>query len=120
MAKQRRMFRVAERIQAVLATTILRLSDPRLHLVTVTSVSVSKDLRVANVYWSVIGDESQRDQVAEAFEAASGLFRSSVASELDVRSAPLLRFFFDTTLDIQHKVDELMSRIKTEPSQDDG
>jgi len=111
MAKQRRLFRVSERIQAILATTLPRLSDPRLDLITITSVVTTTDLMLAKVYWTTLGGGKRREDVAEGLQAASGLLRSVVAKELKLRTAPSLRFYYDETFDVQNQIDELMERV---------
>lgn len=119
MAKQRRLYRVAERIQALLATTLPRLSDPRLGLVTITSVVPAKDLTHAKVYWTVMGDEKRRDEVKEGLQAASGMFRSVVARDLGLRMSPSLRFYYDNTYDVQEQVAHLLGRMSGSAAADE-
>lgn len=111
MSGRRRSFKVGERIQEVVARELLRLSDPRFHLVTITSVVLSKDLRHAKVFWVVSGGANRRAEVDEAFDSAAGCLRSRVGKELQLRVAPLLAFIYDDTLDVQGEVATLMARI---------
>lgn len=119
MAKQRRIFKVAERLQAVLASALLRLSDPRLTLVTITSVMVSRDLKHAKIYWIATGGTGRNEEVAAGLDAANGALRSAVAKELGVRSIPKLRFFYDDTFDVQDQVNALLARVGSEEDQPD-
>ncbi len=114
MAKVSRIHRVGERIQALVANQLIRLSDPRFFLVTISSVVVSRDLRHAKVYWVATGGKERVPEVEEAFRSASGVIRAGMAKELGMRSAPQLRFFYDDTLDTQQEVFELCSRIEDE------
>jgi ribosome-binding factor A len=114
MANQRRRFRVAERLHSVIASQLLRLSDPRLCLVTITAVQVSPDLRHARVYWVATNSEDRREEVAEGLISAQKLLRTAVGKELSIRCAPELKFFYDDTLDVQREVDVLMNSVETE------
>ncbi len=95
----------------MVARELLRLSDPRLDLVTVTSVVTSKDLRHARIFWVVSGGPNRRAEVEEAFEAAAGVLRSRVAREISLRVVPQLAFTYDDTLDVQQEVESLIARI---------
>jgi ribosome-binding factor A len=117
MADKRRVFKVAERIQAVIARELLRLSDPRFLLVTVTSVVTTHDLRLAKVYFMVSGQDERREDALEAFESAAGLLRSVVGRELSLKVTPELRFYYDDTLDTQARIEELLARVRTTDAQ---
>ena len=110
MATRRRVFRVAERVRSLIATELARTSDPRLGLVTITSVVVSPDLRHAKVYWIVSGEAERRPEVEEAFASANGLFRRALGKELGVRFVPEIKFFYDDTFDTHDEVARLLSR----------
>ena len=112
MSSKRRVYRVAEQIQILIAQALQRVADPRFGLVTITSAVVSPDLRVAKVFWVVSGDQERRDEVAEAFESAKGLFRRSLGKELGLRVTPELVFFYDNTLDTRDEIEELLSRAR--------
>jgi ribosome-binding factor A len=111
MNGKRRAFKVGERIQEVIARELLRMSDPRFDLVTITGVIASSDLRHAKVMWVVSGGKDRIAEVKEAFEAASGCLRTRVGKELQLRVVPKLVFFYDDTLDVQEEVESLMERI---------
>lgn len=114
MAKQRRVHKIAEQIRNSVALQLQRVADPRFSLVTVTSATVSPDLRNAKVYWMVSGDEERRAEVAEAFASAAGLFRRAIGAELGVRFVPELSFFYDDTFDQRDSIDRLFERINAE------
>ena len=139
MANPRRIFRVAERVQEIVARELLRCGDPRLALVTITSARVSSDLRNAKLYWTVpegiaIGAEVlenstesptaaeiakqpakvDRHSVESALEGATALFRRNLAAELDLRFVPELKFFYDDTYETGQKVEALFRKISLE------
>lgn len=114
MAKQRRVHRVAEKVRETVAMELQRLADPRFHLVTVTGVVASSDLRNVKIYWMVSGGEKRREEVEEAFESASGVFKKAIGRDLSIRFVPEVRFFYDDTLDTSEEVERLFQRIKSE------
>jgi len=77
-------------------------ADPRLTLVTITSCEVSFDRSVCNVYYST--DPERYAEVAEAFRAASGHIRSTMAGQLSWRIAPELRFMLDESVDEAERI----------------
>jgi ribosome-binding factor A len=76
-----------------------RISDPRVSRFTsVTRVEVAPDLRMANVYVSVMGEESEGRTTMKGLESATGLIQSRVARSLDLRQAPIVRLHLDLSL----------------------
>lgn len=90
--------KVNEQAREVIASILLfDVSDPRLHMVTITGCEVSYDRSVCNVYYTV--DPDRYEDVQAAFEAAAGHIRSLMAKKLSWRVAPELRFFVDKSVD---------------------
>ncbi|MCB9029634.1 MAG: 30S ribosome-binding factor RbfA [Deltaproteobacteria bacterium] len=112
MAEQRRVYKLAERIKSAVALRVPYLSDPRLELVTITSVQLSKDLRIAKIYWTVSGGKERIAQAKEGFDAARRKLRADVSSALGMRSNPELRFYYDDTLDVLEQTGALMDKVK--------
>jgi len=110
MASKRRMYRVAERVQELVATALIHSHDPRLTLVTITSVNLTPDLRVAKVYWMATGGAERRQDIEDGFADCLGTLRSIVARELKIRMAPELRFYYDDSLDLQEHIEGLLKR----------
>lgn len=112
MANQRRTHRVAEKVREIVASQLLHSADERLSLVTVTAVTITKDLRIAKVYWNITGDEQRRRDAEEAFKSAAGYLRREVGKSLDAKFVPDLKFFYDTTLDTLEEVDRLLQKSR--------
>ncbi len=102
MAKEySRTQRVADQLQRELAELIqLEMKDPRMGMVTVSHVDVSRDLSVANVYVSFLGLEEQEkiDESMQVLNKAAGFLRSQLARTIKLRFTPQLRFHFDNSL----------------------
>lgn len=90
--------KVNEQAREVIASILLfDVSDPRLHLVTITGCEVSYDRSACNVYYTT--DPDRYPEVQAAFEQAAGHIRSLMAKKLSWRVAPELRFHLDKSVD---------------------
>ncbi len=108
-----RQARMADRIQQILAERLEKgLRDPRLGFVTITDVKVSGDLQHATVFYTVLGDDEEREASAAALGSATGYLRSEVAKNLNVRLAPSLEFVQDALPETAGHLDELLREAK--------
>ncbi len=116
-----RMRRVNEAVRAVVAETVSQLKDPRIGLVTVTSVRISPDLREGTVYVSVLGNERKRRATLAGLESAHGVVQGRVARELGLKRTPLLTFEYDPSVEHGVRMTALIDELASElPSQDDA
>lgn len=91
--------RVADQIQRQLAQLIQQeVRDPRIGMVTLTAVEINRELDHAQIYVTVLGDQSNIDSTLKGLKQASGYLRSKLASRLKLRVTPQLRFIFDKSL----------------------
>jgi ribosome-binding factor A len=119
MAKSYRIERVNETIKEVLSELLLRhIKDPRVGLVTITSVRVSSDLSFAKVHFSVMGDEAQREETERGLVSARNFIRNAIAKKLKTRVAPELKFIYDDSLDKSLAIEETLKKTKQEESED--
>ena len=105
--------RVADYLQRELAGLIQHeLRDPRLGMVSVTGVQVSRDLGHARVYYTVLNADSSEEatEVTEVLNRASGFLRSELSRDSSMRSVPQLRFYFDTSVGQGRHMEDLISR----------
>jgi ribosome-binding factor A len=103
--------RVEEAIQRILSEALGgRVRDPRLEGVTVTHVSVSRDISVARVYYTMLSGEQPGAAVPEALRSAAGYLRTLVAGELRLRHVPELRFHPDEALARARSIEALIER----------
>lgn len=94
-----RQRRVAEQIQREIARLIQQeLKDPRLGMITVSAVEVSRDMSYATVYVTVLGDNSNVAQSLEILDKASGFLRKELSRLIRLRIMPVLRFRFDESV----------------------
>lgn len=103
MAKEfSRTRRVGQQIQREIALILQReVKDPRIGMVTVSDVEVSRDLNYAKVYVTFLQLENDAAKIQEGLKAlteAAGYVRSLLGSAMRLRVVPELRFYYDETL----------------------
>ena len=95
-----------ERINETLRTEISQLllkdiNDPRLDgIITITEVSVSPDLKNAQVFISVLGTKQQQDEALEGMKSAASFLRRSLRNRIMLRNTPFLSFKLDNSAEI--------------------
>ncbi|UGQ09898.1 30S ribosome-binding factor RbfA [Yinghuangia sp. ASG 101] len=113
MTDTARARKLADRIKVVVAETLdRRIKDPRLGFVTITDARVTGDLREATVFYTVFGDETEREASAAALESAKGILRSEVGRQTGVRYTPTLAFVADAVPDTARHIDELLAKAQ--------
>ncbi len=113
MAENRRKKRYADSLKRTLGTIIeTKLSDPRKGFVTLTKVKMSPDLKVASVYYTVLGDEAQKKMTAKFFEKSNAYIKVELRPYITSRWVPELRFFYDETLEQVQRIEQLLEKIK--------
>lgn len=110
-----RMRRVDEAMREVLSSAITKdLKDPRIGFVTVTAVDTSADLRHANVWVSVLGDDTQRELTLAGLESAHGLLQREVARQLRLKHTPQLNFAYDDTAERAARLEQIIRETGNE------
>ena len=105
--------RIAEIIRQRAAHVILHeLADPRLGLVTITRVKLSPDLGACIIFWSVLGEGSERSKTEHALEHARYFIQRRVAEGLRTRSAPQLSFEYDESVEGAIKMGGLLKQLR--------
>ncbi|MCV6625909.1 MAG: 30S ribosome-binding factor RbfA [Cellvibrionaceae bacterium] len=101
MAREfKRTDRLGDAIQRSLAQLIqFEIRDPRIGMVNINDVVVSRDLSNAKVYIAFVGeDDAERSQEGvDVLNKAAGFLRSQLSRELDTRTTPRLQFVYDRT-----------------------
>lgn len=103
MAKEySRTQRIGDQMQRELAQLIQReIKDPRLGLVTITAVDVSRDLSHAKVFITVLGADDDADVIERSLHIlkdASGFLRMQLGKAMKLRSIPALHFVYDASV----------------------
>jgi len=89
---------------------VKKLEDPRLKGVTFTRVKMTKDLKIARAYFSVIGDQ-EKIEAAAALERARGLFKKAIGQNLELRYLPELEFHYDQNIEYADRIERIIQQI---------
>ncbi|WP_039357703.1 30S ribosome-binding factor RbfA [Candidatus Protochlamydia amoebophila] len=83
-------------------------------LVTVTRVQISRDLRHAKVFISIIGSEQAKVETIEALKSAAGFIAVNASQKVVMRYFPELNFKLDDSVDKHMRIEELLGKITKE------
>lgn len=119
MSKQR-----SERVQEALRQEISKIvldeiKDPRLGFITITKVELTKDLRYAKIYFSVLGEMKDKTLAMKGLNSAKGYIRSLIADRIKLRFVPDIAFKIDESLEHTKEIYDLLDRIKKEKGNSD-
>lgn len=95
------------------------IKDPRLGFTTITRVEVSKDLKNANVYYSVLGDEREAKNTMHALASAEGYIKRLIGDRLKMKFVPDIKFRVDKSMEHTRRVFEILDKIKKEGRKDE-
>ncbi len=105
--------RVADHLQRELAELIQHaVRDPRLGMVSVTGVEVSRDLGYAKVFYTLLGCESDQEaaDATGVLNRASGFLRTQLSQDSSMRTVPRLRFYFDNSVGRGRFLEDLIGK----------
>lgn len=105
--------RVADYLQRELAQLIQQeLRDPRIGMISITGVDVSRDLAHARVWFTRLGSDTPEDasEAAKALNGAAGFLRSLLSRDSNLRSVPQLGFRFDVSVGRGRDMEDLIQR----------
>ncbi|MGZ4119579.1 MAG: 30S ribosome-binding factor RbfA [Actinomycetota bacterium] len=106
-----RVERVRAAVKEVLAAEVERLRDPGLGFVTITDVTMSRDLRNAKAFYTVLGEEVARASTRDALTRATKHLRATVAREVRLRYAPTLEFVEDQVPGRVARLDSIIQEL---------
>lgn len=113
MADQARARRLAKRIVAIVATELEhQIKDPRLAMVTITAATVTPDLRDATIYYTVLGDDADREGSAAALASSTGVIRTVVGRQTGIKFTPTITFVRDTVGEQSRHMESLLAKVK--------
>ena len=111
--------RVSGQIQKVLSEILLKkIKDPRLKNASITDVKLSRDLRIARIYFVISGNKKNIEAVLEGFNSAVGYVKRTLARQLGLRYMPDLKFFYDESFDYGSQIDEVLKIVKADNGPD--
>ena len=117
--ESRRSHRVADLVRAEISSLLLlEAHDPDVKTVTITDVEVPPDLKSARVFFTAHGDEAALARAGAGLERASGFLRREVGRRCGLRYTPELFFEPDRSYERGARIEELLSKVLPEQSDD--
>lgn len=119
MAKEySRTQRIGDQMQRELALLIQReIKDPRLGLVTITAVDVSRDLSHAKIFITIMGQDDDQEAVKgnlRILNDAAGFLRMQLGKSMKLRTVPQLHFNYDASIRRGVELSSLIERAVAE------
>ncbi|HUU51156.1 MAG TPA: 30S ribosome-binding factor RbfA [Nitrospinota bacterium] len=117
MPYSKRTERVSGLLLKEISQLLLRdIKDPRIGFSTLTKIEVTKDLRYAKVFVSILGRETDKIQTLRGLVSASGFIRGELGRRLRLKHIPELIFKIDDSIEhaanISKKLEEIKSKDK--------
>jgi ribosome-binding factor A len=114
-----RLQRIADRIRQDLSEMLIKeISDPRLQLIYITDVKVDKELAFADIFVSAVEGVSRSKDVLAGLESASGFIRRTLASRIELRAFPRLRFHWDMTPENADRIEKKLAELRNKQNDD--
>ncbi|NIO05824.1 MAG: 30S ribosome-binding factor RbfA [Proteobacteria bacterium] len=111
----KRAERVGDLIKREVSEMLIRgIKDPRVGLVTITRVRLSDDLRLAKVFFSVMGSEEDRTRNLQGLNSAKGFIKREIGKRTHLRYVPDIVFKFDPSVEYADHLDRLIKEINRE------
>ena len=95
-----------------------QISDPRLAKAVITDVEVTRDLRLAKIYFATSSGENAPKDAMEAFGRARGFLKRELAQRLALRYMPDIQFFYDASIDYGARIEQLLKSVKEHDADD--
>jgi ribosome-binding factor A len=108
-----RINRINEEVKREISSIIMQLKDPRINsLTSVVAVDVTKDLRYAKVYVSVLGDEKSQEETINGLTSAAGFIRREIGHKLKLRNTPEISFIADRSIEHGAKINKILKDLE--------
>ena len=103
--------RVGEQIQREMAQLIQQeIKDPRLGLITISAVKLSKDMSHANVFFTTLDEEQSVEETLKILEGAAGFLRHELAKRMQLRIVPHIHFKYDESIAYGNDLSALINK----------
>ena len=108
-----------ERVQEALRQEISRIiqnemKDPRIGFLTITRVELTKDLRFAKVFFSILGEDKHKHLALKGLNSAKGYIKGILSEKIKLRYMPEIVFKIDDTLEHAQHIFDILNNLKKE------
>jgi len=105
--------RIAEEIKRELSNVIRELKDPRIGgVVSVVAVDVTRDLRYAKAYISVLGSDEEKENALSGLKSAAGFIRREIGNRVMLRHVPEFHFVIDNSIEHGINISKLIDEVR--------
>lgn len=113
---ENRVRRVAEQIKKDVSQIIsVELKDPRVAgMTSITDVQLSRDLKYASIYVSILGSEQEKEETLQTLIRASKFIRGEIGKRVRLRYTPELNFYLDTSIEYGAHIESVLKSLKKE------
>ena len=114
-----RIDRVNQQLKREISLILQRdLADPRFEFVSITHAEISRDLRHAKVFFSVLGSPVKIEEARRGFEDARGKIRKYIGQRIKMRYTPELFFMYDDSMESSFRIEKTLQEIQDESQKD--
>jgi len=111
--------RVGGLIHKILSEILKKeIADPRLKMATITGVEVTRDLKLARIFFTTPDGRQKKDAAIKGFDSARGFIKRKLAYEMDLKYMPDIKFVYDESLEYGAHIDALIRQTKIEDGSD--
>ncbi|MFA5835827.1 MAG: 30S ribosome-binding factor RbfA [Bellilinea sp.] len=116
MPSKLRLQRIGDRIRQDLSEMIVmgEIRDPRIAGITITDVTIDRELAYADVYLSALEGSERAVEALQGFTSASGYIRRALSDRIELRVFPRLRFHWDPTPERADRIERLLADLREE------
>ena len=108
-----RATRVADLLKEEISQMLCKeVQDPHIGFITITDVEVSRDLKHAQIFYTILGDEQQAEESADALSRVSSFIKKQLGRRLRLRYIPEISFRYDHSLAYGEKIDHILDSLK--------
>jgi len=117
---EKRINRISEEVKKVVSELIQNeIKDPRISgMPSVNKVSVTKDLRFAKIYISVLGSEEDKASTIEGLQSAKGFVRKEIGNRINLRHVPEPIFMLDESIEQALYMSKLIEEVNRDSKED--
>ncbi len=117
---ENRVRRVAEQIKKDVSQIIsVELKDPRVAgMTSITDVQLSRDLKYASIYVSILGSDQEKEETLQTLIRASKFIRGEIGKRVRLRYTPELNFYLDTSIEYGAHIESVLKSLKKEEKND--
>lgn len=110
--KSRRQCKVEEQVKRILGDILQDgANDPRIGFVSIVRVETTRDLKIARVYVSIMGEEGEIHKSLEGLQSARSYFQRELGQRISSRYTPVISFALDKSIEYSNRIDRILSEL---------